>query len=293
MILIVLVLVSLLSLATGKRASFIRDGVRTVVSVTAYPFLKLLNGIEHGFDYAAGLVLSYHDARREVESLRLRLGETMQHAAERNELRQENERLRHMLQFVRGEPRLTLEPVRVLESFKGILMIDRGSFHGVRESMCAVNEDGIIGIITQADPATANIATLYNADCKVGAMIARNRVRGIIHGRASELSPYCTMNYIDMKDDVAVGDAVVASSESIFPAGYPIGKVVAVHDTKSLWKSADVEPAVDPYRLDEVLILRQAAPAAEEPTGTASSEAVALPAADAPATRSLQERYAP
>ena len=292
-ILAVLVIISLALLATGTRGSRVHSAVRTVVSVTTYPFLKALNRVEAGASYLAGLVISYDASRKEAETIRHRLAELMLHSAQRDELIQENKRLRGMIDFVRKEPRLTLEPVEVLESFKGIVVIDRGTLHGIRESMCALNQDGIVGLVTQTDPLTASIVTLYHTDCKVGAMIARNRVRGVVHGSSSELNPYCTMNYIDMKDDVQVGDTVVASPESIFPTGYPIGRVVAVHETGSLWKTAEVEPAVDPYRLDEVFILQQALAQEEELAG-GTQESVAAP--PTPATSddlSLQERYAP
>ena len=292
-ILAVLAALSLASLATGTKASFLRDGIRTAVSVTAYPFLKALKTVENTFDYASNIVFSYHAARKDADAAHLRLNEAMEQVAQRDELLLENRRLRDMIHFARSQPRLTLESAEVIESFKGIIMIDRGSLHKVRESMCAVNADGIIGIVTQVNPLTANVVTLHNADCKIGAMIARNRVRGVIYGSTSDLSPYCSMNYIDMKDDVRVGDIVVTSPESVFPSGYRIGRVAAVHDTKSLWKSADVEPAVNPYRLDEVFVLRQALPAPEETAGVASPEDVLSAALELPDKRSLQERYAP
>ena len=292
MILTVLVSLSLALLATGTPGSLVHKAIRTVVSVATYPFLKTLNVIENGADYASGLVISYDASRTEAETAHRQLAEMMLRASQRNELIHENTRLRGMLNFVREEASLTLEPVEVLESFKGVVVIDRGTLHGIRESMCAVDQDGIVGLVTQTDPLSSGIVTLYHADCKVGAMIARNRVRGIVHGSSSELNPYCTMNYIDMKDEVQVGDSVVTSPESIFPAGFPIGRVVAVHETGSLWKTAEIEPAVDPYRLDEVFILRQTVAGEEELAGRPRQE----PADQAQETkddRSLQERYAP
>jgi cell shape-determining protein MreC len=79
----------------------------------------------------------------------------------------------------------------------------------------------------------------------------------------------------------------------MFPTAYPIGRVVAVHETGSLWKTADVEPAVDPYRLDEVFILRQALAQEEELAGRTQESLAAVPAPPASGDLSLQERYAP
>lgn len=285
---------SLASLATGTRTSPIRNGLRQGVSITAYPFLRALKGIEQGIAYTTGLVFSYHDARKEADEMRRRLANAMQQAAERGEFARENARLRRMMDFVRAEPGLTLEPVSVIDSFKGVIRIDRGSLHGVEESMCALSEGGIVGTVTQVNLASANVATLHNGDCRVGAMIERNRVRGTVHGSSGDLSRYCTMTYIDMKDEVRVGDTVVTSPESMFPAGRLVGRVIAVHDEPgSLWQYADVAPATDPYRLDELFIVRRTVTPLAEPAPPSRENARLSVAPEVPDTRSIQERYAP
>lgn len=294
MILVVLVALSLASLATDTRGTFIRNGVVSVVSTTTYPFLKLLGGIRHSIRYVVDLVIAYDKTREETEAIRRQLVDVMKRSAQRTELKMENDRLRRMLGFVRNERGLCVKPVEVLEVAKGTLKIDRGSLHGVQESMCLVNEEGIVGRVTRVDLTGSYVITLHNPHFKVGAMIARNRVRGTVHGAKSDISRYCTMNYIDMKDDVRVNDRVVASPESFFPTGYPIGRVVRVDaDTGSLWKTADVELAVDPYRLDEAFLLEQAPIAADELAGTVEDESVVSVAPTVPDMRSLQERYAP
>ncbi len=286
-----MVALSLASMASGRRAGFIGDGVRVAVSATSYPFLKSMKAVQGAVGYVAGLVFSYNAYRTETEMARGKLAEALQQTVQRNEFMQENSRLRRMIDFVREEQRLSLEAAEVIESFKGATVtIDRGAMRGIAESMCAITENGIVGMVTRVGPFSANVVTLRNAECKVGAMIARNRVRGIVHGSGSDINPYCTMNYIDMKDDVQPGDQVVTSPESLFPTGYPIGRVAAVHETGSLWKSADVEPAVNPYRLDEIFVVRKAVPSAEELAGMPPSEPAPTPGPD---DRPLQERFAP
>ena len=71
-------------------------------------------------------------------------------------------------------------------------------------------------------------------------MVERNRLRaydGVVHASRSDLTRLCTMEYIDIKDNVRIGDVVVTSPESLFPTGYLIGRVVAVHDSGTLWKT--------------------------------------------------------
>lgn len=280
-------------MATGTRGTFIREGLRTAVSVTAYPFLKGFVGIRNGVTYVSGFIFAYGAPEKELIALRDETVELKARVAQQGELLQENDRLRTMLQFVRSRPRYTVAPANILENFRGVLMVDRGALHKIGESMCVVTDEGIVGMVTQVDPLSASVVTLHNAECKIGAMIQRNRVRGVVHGSDSELSRYCTMNYIDMKDDVKPGDVVVTSPESLFPAGYPIGRVMAVHDENLLWKTADVMPIVDPYRLDEVFLLMRSTMSPDELAGKTETETVTPLAVSPPDERTLQERYAP
>lgn len=286
---------SLGSLVTGTSAGFIGDALRRTVALTAYPFVMTMDFASRATDYAFNLVFDYDAFRSENASLRRELAMMKTALADVHELRLEQGRLKNLLELRRDAPGLTLVAARVLESYKGILKIDRGSRYGISESMGVISENGVVGVVIEADVLTANIATLHHIDCKVGAMIHRNRIRaydGIVHAGGSNVNLFCTMDYIDLKDDVRVGDLVVTSPESLFPSGYPIGAVSAIRGGGSLWKTAEIDPAVDPYRLSEVYVILRAAPEAEELEGPLP-EAVASVAPEMPDQRSLQERYAP
>jgi len=290
----VLVGLSLVSLASGTPALFIQRGLSGVVSFTSRPVLKAFRATRNGTDYVAELILSYDSARSEANHLRQRLAEVLESATYRREVYAENRRLREMLGFVHEHPELQLMPAEVIQNYRGILKIDRGSVHGLADSMGVVTEEGVVGVITEVHRSTATVVTLHSVDCRIGAMIRRNRVRGILHGSGSDLSRLCTMEYIDMKEAVTEGDPVVASPESLFPSGYPIGRVEAVHSTGTLWKAADIEPAANPYRVDEVFVVLRASPPIEDLTGPWTPPATAASRApELPDDRSMQERYAP
>ncbi len=297
----VLVTLSLVSLLTGTRSTIVHRGIERLVAISSYPFLKAKDAVQDGVNYLAGTLLEYDALREENGVLQEEVVALKKGVTRRGELERENARLRKMLAFVRTTPRLTLEPVEVVESYKGTLRIDRGALHGMQLSMGVVTADGVVGVVTEVDDFTSIVATLHHSACKVGAMVRRNRLRaydGVVHASGSDLRQLCAMHYIDLKDDVRVGDRVVTSPESIFPAGYPIGVVTAWHDSGSLWKTAEIEPYVDPYRLDEVFVVRQATPQTEDFAGAPrASEPPPAPLAAAtpetPDLRSVQERYAP
>jgi rod shape-determining protein MreC len=297
-ILAVLVFLSLVSLATGTQAGMIRNSVQSFVSIVSHPFLVSLNGLKGGFGYVRALVLDYNDVRRENERLSMRVAELQLTVADRDELLAENQRIRTLLGFAEARPGMSLTPAglvasaQVFERFEGMLRINRGSLHGITDSMCAITDKGVVGVVTRVDLVGAYIVTLNNPECKIGAMVLPKRVRGVVEGTSSDLTSLCTLKYVDLKDEIHKGDLVVTSPESVFPAGFPIGVIVNIDSRGTLWKTADIQPAVDPYKVDEVFIVQGAVPPPSELTGVAEEpiESHGLPLPD---TRSLPARLAP
>ena len=297
-ILVTLVFLSLASLFTGTESTFIQTGIKRVVSLTAYPFLKLRYGVEAGVDYAFGVVFEHQALRTENVQLNQDVMTLKQELTRRGEILAENERLRELLGFVRAEPKVTFMPVRVIENLRGMLTIDKGRLHGLERAMCVVTKDGVVGVITEVLDLSAKVATLHHQDCKIGAMVQRGRLRaydGVVHA-SGDFGRVCTLRYIDMgidRDEVRVGDVVVTSPESVFPSGYPIGTIRMVSERGGLLKEAEVVPFVDPYRLDEAFVVWQALPPAEEVTGPVAVREAVSEAPQAPDRRTVHERYAP
>lgn len=293
-VLVTLIALSLASLALGARGSVLGEGIRTVSSIAAVPFLAVFNTVESVVSYAVGITLDYDSAQERIKELERDVTLALQRTAEGEELSAENARLREMISFERSQPRLVLRPAEVIKHFQGVLTIDRGARHGMRESMCVLTRDGIVGMITQVDWFTSSVTTLQNASFGLDAMVKRNRVRGTLHGTGNDLGRICTMDYIDIKDDVRPGDKIVTSPDSVFPSGYPVGTVVAVEGRPgSLLKSVEVLPAADPFRIDEVFVLVSADTNPKDLSGIYGEVEHASTAGNAMETESLQERYAP
>lgn len=306
-LLVVLLLGSLFSLVMGTESSFIHRGLSRAVSFISYPFIKVQHLTSNSLGGAYKFVSDYNSVFQENKSLKLEVATLKSKTAHLHELQQENRRIRSLFGFTRQEAGMDLLPVIILESYKGLLRIEGGARDGIRVSMGVITPDGVVGVVTEVADFTATVATIHHMDCRVGAMVLRNRLRaydGIIHPSGSDFNQLCSMEYIDMKEEVRVGDWVVTSPESQFPAGLPIGRISTVRSGEGLWKSADIHPAVDPYRLDEVFIIMQAAESADYVAGPpaalrrgvlsgGAAQAGVSNAPEMPDMRTLQERYAP
>jgi len=299
-ILAVLSLLSLASLVSGTSSAIIHHGLARVVSITAYPVLKARTGIEEAAKYSFDFVWNYNALRRENEQNRVVQTELQVIQDRERELAAENRRLRSMLNFARSEDRLTLVPAQVMENLRGMLTIDLGRVHGIKPRMGVITRDGVVGMITEVQDYTSYVATLHHRDCRVAAMVYRNRVRaydGVVKANGTDYNYICTMDFIDMKNDVRKGDMLVTNPESLFPAGLRVGIVSVVHETGgALWRWAEVEPYVDPYVLDEVFVVTRYVPDEAYFTGSGRQDtyrsAMSM-APEQPDERSIQERFAP
>lgn len=300
-ILTVLSVLSLISLFTGTSSTRIHDFLSRVVSITGYPVLVARTAAEEAFKYTFDFVSSYNALREDSETLldvQTRLQSVL---ASEEEIAAENRRLRSMLNFARSEPRVTQVPARVIESLRGMLTIDRGRVHGIQPRMAVITERGVVGMVTEVHDFTASVASVHHRDCRIPAMVHRNRIRaydGVVKANGTDYNYICTMDFIDMKNDVRQGDIVVTSPESqFFPAGLPVGTVTVVHETGgALWRWAEVEPAVDPYVLDEVFVVMRYIPEEEFFTGPGTQDAYRTATSVAPTLpddRTIQERFAP
>lgn len=319
LILAVVIVLCLASLATGTTGNLISNAVATAGSVIAYPFWLALDSVESGVSYTVRLVASYHEVGRENQELRDEIKRLMPHRYDVEEVRKENERLRAMLDFKESQPRLDLVAAGVvpltaetIAQSGGVLVINRGSLHGVVPGMCAMTKDGVLGVVTETLTTMSYVATLLSDRCRIGAMVDRDRrIRATLHGSGNDFDSLCTLRHIDAKDSVQKGDQVLTSGSGIFPAGYPIGEIEEVSPDRSLVKVATVRPYVDPYAVDELFLVRRAQPALHELTGAPPQDVPPVPPApvgpeDAqlarregrdpfamPDYRSIQERFAP
>ncbi len=300
-ILAVLSLSSLISLFTGTSSSFIQRGLSRVVSISGYPVLVARTAVEEAFHYAFDSVASYNALRKDSESLRGVQTRLQTVLAVEEELAAENRRLRSMLDFAQSEPRLTQVPARVIGSFRGMLTINRGRVHGIQPRMAVITERGVVGMVTDVQDLSASVATVHHRDCRIPGMVHRNRIRaydGVVKANGTDYNYICSMDFIDMKNDVRPGDIVVTSPESqFFPAGLPVGTVTVVRETGgALWRYVELEPAVDPYVLDEVFVVMRYVPEEEFFTGPGTQDAYRSATSLAPSLpddRPIQERFAP
>ncbi|RMH73243.1 MAG: rod shape-determining protein MreC [Gemmatimonadetes bacterium] len=170
----------------------------------------------------------------------------------------ENQRLKQLLDF-KAEHSYHFISARILRQFYNgrslSLVLDKGRTAGIAINQAVVTPAGLIGRIISAEPSTAIVQTLYDPNCRVGARLQHSRAIGIA---LWESGPFLRLKNIPIDTDIQPQElAITSGMGGIFPAGFPVGRVVNVQrEHTGLFFEVQLAPAADFSRLDHVFVTR-------------------------------------
>jgi len=207
---------------------------------------------------AARGLRSLSSLAREARELEHQLQSLEQRTVLKEEQQRELVRLRRllMLKDEAGSPTMT---ARVIggdpSSFFSSLVLDVGAEDGVREGQAVLAPAGAVGRVLTVGPASCVALWLCDPRSRITAYVQRARVKGVLVGTGTG----CVVRYLAAGDDVRVGDRVLtAGGDSAFPKGILIGVVKEVR-REGILLSAELAPAVNVRRIEEVLVLTRGA----------------------------------
>lgn len=189
----------------------------------------------------------------EADNLQLR-GELVELA----EAKAENARLLKLVGYSEKDPGPKI-PARVVgvnpvATFLSV-RIDRGELDGVHQGMPVVTPDGVVGQVVRTAQGYADVVLVEDPNSRIGVTVQRSRARATAVGAGGEL-PLKLDNSL-RSEDLQDNDPVVTSgADGIFPPGLLVGHLVGVHKRLSgMFQFADIQPAVNPTHVEEVLVL--------------------------------------
>ena len=210
----------------------------------------------------------------------------------------ENGRLRGLLGAVeRGGLDVQLAPILDLDldPTRQRLVLDAGSRDGVSVGQVVIDAGGVLGQIIAVTPMHSTVLLLTDPDHALPVAVVRNGVRLVAYGTGS--SDRLALASIPLSSDVKVGDLVVTSGlGQRFPAGFPIGRIVALRpDDSRAFLIGDVKPAAQLDRGRDVLLLRHvpARPVIGPATAAPGAAPGQPPATPLPAATTTQPVTAP
>jgi rod shape-determining protein MreC len=163
----------------------------------------------------------------------------------------ENQRLKRLIHVVEQgyQPIVT---ARVLTDVSGpfarSILISAGLQNGVEKGMAVVNDEGLVGRVTDVGLISARVLLITDINGRVPVVASVSRERAILAGNNGDAP---TLEYLPLDSNIQSGEMVVTSGEGLlFPPGILVGKIQIGED-----KTYHVTPAVTWHRLDLVSVL--------------------------------------
>ena len=234
--------------ALDRAVIFAIAPVEKMITLTVFGAVDLWNGY-----------VALRGVREENLALRRENLKARQLDQQAAELRMENDRLRHLLDFVdkEGPGRILIARVVAVGAspHSHTLRIARGTDDGVVKGAPVIAPDGVVGIVSQLTGSYADVQLIVSPLSAVPAISQRTRSRSTVKG-TGDISR-CKLTYALRTDDLQEGDVLVtAGGPGFFPQGLRIGRAVNVQKKPhGLFLDAEVIPAVDFSRLDEVEVV--------------------------------------
>lgn len=288
------------------------------------PFSLLSSGVaETFFGFSSGvknttaMYVDLINIKKDSENLKSTNNELNSRLQKMTELTQENDRLRGLLSF-KEQTKMNLVAAQVIGRDLVIdhntITINKGTNEGLAPGQAVITTEGALGYIFKADALTSHVMLITDRYAVVDGIVQRTRAHGIVEGKSQN---GCVLKYVEKTEDVKVGDLVVTGGlDNIFPKGFPVAVVESVErKTFSVSLKVDLRPVVDPYKVEEVFIVTNAAkedfgdkyapqaaldvpavdgntliPAAVPATGAPAPVAPAAPANPAPAASAAPAR---
>ncbi|MDI6604569.1 MAG: rod shape-determining protein MreC [Thermoanaerobacteraceae bacterium] len=174
------------------------------------------------------------------------------------ELINENNRLRDILNFKDKNTDLVIKPANIISKNPGnwfdTFNVDIGSNQGIKPKMTVLDEKGnLVGTITDVGTNWSKVLSIIDMDSSISAVDVKTRDNGVVRG---DSNGNLKMIYIPNDSKISIGDIITTSDMSIYPSGLIIGKVQQVKSQEAeLLKEAVIKPEADFERLEFVQIV--------------------------------------
>lgn len=199
----------------------------------------------------------------ENKALKKALDQFAQLQADYEMLKQENERLRQMLNLPSTLRQYKLIAAEVIarqhDTWYSVLTINKGEKDGVKANMAVITPKGLIGMVENVSYFTSNIRLITDIERTryISAVsMGKSETFGIIESYDAERKELI-LRKIPLESNLLVGDTVLTSGlGGFFPKGLLIGEVTEILPGEDgLTKMAYVKPSADFYQIDEVYLV--------------------------------------
>ena len=206
------------------------------------------------------------ELQRDNERLRLEVQNLRIINQRREELLEENNKLRKLAGYKQRAPFKSLIAAHVIKrsaaTWWNTVIIDKGSNDGISTDSPVVTDTGLVGKTGRVSDTVTEIILLTDELCRVAAMVEGTREKGILTGErgGGELKPDLRLRFLSRNAAILPGYNVYSSGDGgVFPARLLLGKVKRF-ENQEISGEAVVEAAVDFAVLEDVFVVDRREP---------------------------------
>ena len=241
-----------------------QNALTAATSFITTPIQKLSALISGGIGSIGSDMTDIDSVKAENSFLLGKVRELTAQLVDYEEIRQENERLRGILELKEENPSYKFAQATVISrdaaDTYGTFIIDRGSMHDVSYLDPVITADGLVGYISEVGPVSSKVTTILSPATDIGAIDRRTLDGGVLGGDL-ELAKngMCKLSYLARDCDVASGDIIVTSGLGcIYPKNLVIGTVSGIEaESQDISLYATIRPTADIAGCIDVFVITE------------------------------------
>ena len=227
------------------------------------PVQKVAYNINRGVKDFVDFFLNFSDVRSENKVLTKENEKLKAKVDEYSKLKEENERLRTVLNFKEEKNNYDYIGVNIIgmsgDSILSGYIVDRGQDDGIEKGMVVISADGLVGQVSSVGKNWSIIQSIANENVKVAVMVDSTRENtGILQGYRDYLNNNLTkVLNLPIDSEIKAGDVITTSGlGGYYPKEIKVGEVLSVEEDKvKVMKTAIVKPYVDFNKIEELFIV--------------------------------------
>jgi len=235
---------------------------KSILETITQPFSNAATSISDWVEDALDTLVNAQKYKSENTELREKLNEMYEQIRDKEKTDEENARLREMLDIEARNPDYEWSaPCSVIarnaNDIYGGFTINKGTKDGIELRDPVFTTIGLVGMITEVSDHYSVVTTILSDRVTIGAITADNDVVGIIENNAFySADGYCHMSYIVKNSHIDIGEAVLTSGGSVFPADMMVGTIKEIYsDANGLTLHAVIEPSEDIFSVTDVFVV--------------------------------------
>lgn len=235
---------------------------KKILETVSYPFVHLSTVVS---DWVEDTIDKFSNAdkyKKENEILREQLAEIYGDLLDKEELQEENQHLKDMLEISEEHKDFKWSPpcsviARNASDISGSFTVNRGTKDGISLYDPVLTKMGLVGTVVEVSEYYSIVSTVISTDINIGVEGSECSALGVIENDLEHSKDgLCVMNYVSRESGIKEGELIITSGSTYFPKNIILGTVKEiVNDDNGLAIHVLIEPSVDVFSVSDVFIL--------------------------------------